>query len=132
MPERLSDIFQIDASLLSENNVFNGFLSIDSKFYINPRLLEKTSAEELKSSHQKITNYFDTILDDVSEYIRYPSPRGYESICNRLTFSEIPLAGLGYSTNHNAGKGIGTKLASNLSETVIEIGRLGILRSSNL
>jgi hypothetical protein len=45
----------------------------------------------------------------------------------RALFAETPLAGLGYSINHNGGKGIGNKLASNLTETIIEIVRLGII-----
>jgi hypothetical protein len=125
MPKRVSDVFQVDAESLRSHNVFNGFIEIDSKFYVEPRLLAKTSACELKNSYDKVTSYFDGVLEDVLNFIR--SRRGFEAIVEKLIFSEIPLAGLGYSINHNGGKGIGVQLANSLSETIVEIGQLGIL-----
>lgn len=124
MPKRVSDVFQVDPELLSHHNVFNGFIEIDSEFYIDPRPLEKTSACELKHSYEKVTNYFDDVLTDVRNFII--SQRGLEKIVKKLRFSEVPLTGLGYSINHNGGKGIGVKLAKYLSETIVEIGTIGI------
>ncbi|WP_127087848.1 hypothetical protein, partial [Dulcicalothrix desertica] len=125
MPKRVSDVFEVDAVELRKHNVFNGFIEIDSKFYVDPRLLEKTSVDELKNSYEKVTSYFDDVLEDVLNVIEGKGK--FEAIVEKLTFSEIPLAGLGYSINHNGGKGIGAKLANNLSLTVVELVRQGIL-----
>lgn len=125
MPKRISDVFQIDAVVLNDNNIFNGFIEIDSPFYIDPRLLEKTSVPEFKRSSNKITNYFNNVLEHTVNFIE--GHGSFETISKKLAFSEIPLAGLGYSINHAGGKGIGSQLANNLSETVVELGRVGIL-----
>lgn len=63
MPKRVSDIFQIDPVKLKNNNIFNGFIDIDSKFYVDPRLLEKTSINELQNSYEKFTSYFEHVLE---------------------------------------------------------------------
>lgn len=125
MPKRVSDVFQIDAGILNDNNIFNGLIEIDSPFYIDPRLLEKTSVPELQESYNKITNYFDNVLKQVVNFIE--GHGSFETIIKKLVFSEIPLAGLGYSIHHAGGKGIGNQLANNLSETVVELGKVGIL-----
>lgn len=125
MPKRVSDVFQVDAVALKEHNVFNGFIEIDSKFYVDPRLLEKTSVYELKNSYKKVTNYFDDVLENVLKFIEYQN--NFEAIVEKLIFSEIPLAGLGYSIGHTAGKGLGVKLAKSLCINVVEFVKLGIV-----
>lgn len=125
MPKRISDVFQVDAKELSNHNVFNGFIDIDSTFYVDPRLLSKTSINELQKSYNKFTNYFNDVLKFALFYIE---KRGsFETIVKKLMFPEIPLVGLGYSINNNKGKGIGKKLATNLATTVIEFVKQGIL-----
>lgn len=142
MPQRISDLFDIDATLLRQNNVFNGFIEIDSKLHIDPRLLSKSSAPEFKESYGKFIRYFDSVLDKISEFIELSSKKApkYSSdfdqqisqqivmhqIVEDLTFSEIPLSGLGYSVNHTKGKGIGNKLATDLAKTAIALVEAGI------
>lgn len=47
MPKRLSDVFQIDAEILSDYNIFNGFIEIDSKFYVDPSVKKKDIVKKL-------------------------------------------------------------------------------------
>ena len=131
MPQRISDIFQISPKLLKEHNVYNGFVDIDSELYVDPRLLPHTSVEELKGTDQTVLNFFDTVLRNILEFLEYQNEceertLKKDEIIESLKFPEIPLTGLGYSINHNSGRGIGVILATNLSTTVIDIVRKGI------
>ncbi|MBD2683085.1 MULTISPECIES: hypothetical protein [Nostoc] len=125
MPKKISDIFQINPQILIDHNVFNGVINIDSPFYVDPRLLEKTTVPELQQSYKKFTNHFDDVLKSVLNFIE--GRENFETITNKLIFSEIPVAGLGYSINHAGGKGIGSQLSNNLSKTVVELAKLGII-----
>lgn len=102
MPKRISDVFHVDASALRAHNVFNGFIEIDSKFYVDPRLLVKTSACELENSYEKFTNYFNDVLNDVLQVLE--SHEDIQTVIDKLRFSEIPLTGLGYSVNHTVSR----------------------------
>lgn len=132
MPQRISDIFQISPTLLREHNVFNGFIEIDSELYVDPRLLAQTTADELRDTDKTLLNYFSDVLEKILEFLEYPNECKEKNlkkseIIESLKFHEIPLTGLGYSLNHNSGKGIGDILATNLSSTVIEIVKKGII-----
>lgn len=131
MPQRISDIFQISPTLLREYNVYNGFVDIDSELYVDPRLLPHTSVKELQGTDQTVLNYFDNVLKNILKFLEYQDDCEEKTlkkaeIIENLKFPEIPLTGLGYSINHNSGKGIGPKLATNLSTTVIDIVKKGI------
>jgi len=133
MPQRLSDIFDVSPILLSEHNVFNGFIELDSQLYLDPRLLSQTSVDELSNIDETVLNYFDEVLGNILIFIEHQN-NGEENaqnecksnIIKKLKFPEIPITGLGYSINHNLGKGIGVGFATNLSSTIIEIVKKGI------
>lgn len=133
MPQRLSDIFDVSPILLSEHNVFNGFIELDSQLYLDPRLLSQTSVNELNNIDETVLNYFNEVLENILTFIEYQK-NGEQSaqnecknnIIKKLKFPEIPIIGLGYSINHNSGKGIGAGLATSLSSTIIEIVKKGI------
>ena len=59
MPQRISDVFLRDSTVLKEHKVFNGFIDKESKLYIDPRLLSKTSVSELQNTDDKVMNYFE-------------------------------------------------------------------------
>ena len=131
MPQRISDIFQISPTLLRDYNVYNGFVNIDSELYVDPRLLPDTSVKELKGTDKTVLNYFDKVLKNILQFLEYQDDCEQKTlkeaeIIENLKFPEIPLTGLGYSINHNSGKGIGIILATNLSKTVIDIVEKGI------
>jgi len=87
MPKRISDLFQVDPTKLKDNNVFNGFVDIDSKLYVDPRLLEKTSAPELVDSYEKFTDYFDDVFKDIENFIK--GKKSFENAANILVRDTI-------------------------------------------
>lgn len=147
MPQRISDVFQVDSMILREHNVFNGFIDNDSKLYIDPRLLSKTSVIELKDAEEKVMNYFENRIKEIEiiveiekelkelkikespeNYIYRPSQtylrleKEYKEVIievrNKLMFPETPLAGLGYSNKGSKGKGIAKGIAGGLLDTI--------------
>ncbi|MEG4116510.1 hypothetical protein QUA43_03320 [Microcoleus sp. N9_B4] len=156
MPQRISDVFQVDSIILREHNVFNGFIDNDSKLYIDPRLLSKTSVIELKNADEKVMNYFENRIKEIqviievkkelkelkakesSENFFYrPSPKylrlqeEYKEIRvevrDKLIFSETPLAGLGYSNKGSGGKGIGWSIAWDLLDNITSFVEVGLV-----
>jgi len=155
MPQRISDVFQVDPTVLKQHNVFNGFINNDSKLYIDPRLLSKTSVIELKNSDKKVMNYFENRIKEILILIEmekelkelkfkdrcenyfHRSPPLYlklESEYNKarievrdnLMFPETPLAGLGYSNKGSKGKGIGWGIAWGLLDSIKSFVEVGI------
>ncbi|MFB8789771.1 MAG: hypothetical protein U7123_13160 [Potamolinea sp.] len=140
MPKRVSDVLRVSSEALREHNVFDGFIGIDSKFYVDPRLLEKISVPEFQGAYDKFKKYFEEVLDDVfslKKINKYKENKLFynsselrklelHTLSQKLTFSEVPLAGLGYSINHTGGKGIGSQLALNLARTTLELVDAGI------
>lgn len=52
MPKRISEIFGISEDDLKKEGVFNGFIDLDSKFYVDPHLLENTKVlEQIGRAH---------------------------------------------------------------------------------
>ena len=62
MAQRISDVLKINPKLLEKEGAFNGFVDIDSKFYIDPRLLEVATTPELNNSRQIFENYFKKVF----------------------------------------------------------------------
>ncbi|MBA3922777.1 MAG: hypothetical protein H0X31_14205 [Nostocaceae cyanobacterium] len=125
MPDRVNDVFKINASILKTSGIFNGFIAIDSPFYVDPRLLEKTTVPELKNSYKKFLSYFEALLEDIEQFLE--GKGSFEAISRKLLFSEIPLAGLGYAINNTGGKGIGVQLSASLAKTAVELAKAGII-----
>lgn len=133
MPQRVSDIFQISPAVLRNNNVYNGFIKIDSLFFVDPRLLKRTKAEELQNSYKKVENYFKDVLKLIKIYLNYQNKGDeqkakniYLEIIQKLKFPETALTGLGYSINKNDGKGIGDKSATKLCDNAVKLVEIGI------
>ena len=156
MPQRISDVFQVDSKVLRQHNVFNGFIDNDSKLYIDPRLLSKTSVIELKDTEEKVMNYFENRIKEIKiiveiekqlnelkikesseNYIYRPSQtylrleKEYKEVTievrNKLMFPETPLAGLGYSYKGSKGKGIAKVIAGGLLDTIKSFVEVGMV-----
>ncbi len=65
MPKRVSDVLRVPSEALREHNVFDGFIGVDSKFYVDPRLLEKISVPEFQGAYDKFKKYFEEVLYEV-------------------------------------------------------------------
>lgn len=125
MPNKISQILGVSEKDLSKHGVFDGFVDFDSLFYIDPHLLESSSAPEIKQAYFDFKKHFE----DVIHLLCASKRKGdifYLQAVRRLTFKEIPLLALGYGGNNTGGKGVGEKLAKQIIDTASEIVTAGI------
>jgi hypothetical protein len=125
MPQRLSTILNFSAKLFDKKGVFNAFVDIDSKLYIDPSLLEKAKIKEFKDSYIKFKSYFAEVLKIVDNS-KNRNDRFWREAHMRLQFKEFKCVALGYSVGNKSGNAIGPKLAANLLDTSHEIIKAGI------
>ena len=62
MPKRITDSLKIDKKKFDKLGGFDALLDIDSKFFIEPRLLLSIQNEEFKSAAQKIKSTFKKVI----------------------------------------------------------------------
>ncbi|MGV8137041.1 MAG: hypothetical protein AB2L20_17655 [Mangrovibacterium sp.] len=125
MPQRLSTILSVSGKLLDKKGVFNAFVDIDSKLYIDPSLLEKPKTKEFKASYARFRSYFSDVLTLI-DHSQNLNDRFSREALNRLQFKEFKYVALGYSIGNKSGNAIGLELASKLLETSHQIVKAGI------
>lgn len=122
MPTKISDALGVSSDDLRKQGVFDGFIDVDSKFYVDPRLLEKTKTDELEGAYSKFQSYFSNIFDEIYKLIenKQSEQKIIAYLTEKLKFQENSLVGLGYSANHTEGKGIGTELGARLAHNALK------------
>lgn len=125
MPQRLSSILKVSAKQLDKKGVFNAFVDIDSKLYIDPSLLHKPKIKEFKNSYAKFKTYFSEVLKLIDNS-QTKNDRFWREALKRLQFKEFKYVALGYSVGNKSGNAIGPEIASNLLDTSHQIIKAGI------
>jgi hypothetical protein len=125
MPIRISEALNIKPKQLEKHGVFNGFIDIDSQFYIDPRLLELITIPQLSNSHTTFRNYFNEVIK-ILDSIERRGDRSWREAYKRLIFREPKYILLGYSQSGNPGSGIGPGIARGLIDTAHHIVKAGI------
>ena len=125
MAKRLSQYFSVPAEELHKRGVFNGFLGIDSKLFIDPNLLKVAKAPEFAQARADLDSYFN----DVIKLLGASKATGdlpWREAEKRLVFREQSGVALGYSNAGGYGSGIGPELGAQLVQRGSEIVALGI------
>ena len=116
MPQRLSTILKVPGKLLDSKGVFNAFVDIDSKLYIDPSPLNKPKIKEFENSYSKFKTYFSEILTLI-DHSQNQNDRFSREAFIKLQFKEFKYVALGYSIGNKSGNAIGPKIAINLLNT---------------
>jgi len=103
MPKRISEIFGVAEEDLKKEGVFNGFIDLDSKFYVDPHLLGSTKVPELENSYLSFKTHFTKIVH-LLETTKHSSDRFFREAHKKLIFPELPFVSLGYSTEGTSGR----------------------------
>jgi hypothetical protein len=61
MPKKINEIFGVSEDDLTKEGVFNGFIDLDSVFYVDPHLLQNTKIPELENSYLHFKKHFSKI-----------------------------------------------------------------------
>jgi len=125
VPKQINEVLGVSEGELAEVGVFNGFVDIDSRLYVDPRLLRSSEAPELKGSYNHFTKYYDDIFT-LLRSSKTQEDAMWRQARKLLTIKEKPIMALGYSIDGIEGSAIGPKLAENLTNTANEIIKAGI------
>ena len=125
MATRISELLNITHDDLLNEDAFDGFVEIDSQFYIDPSLLESVKVPELKNSYGKIQKYFENVITLLAASEK-PNDIFRRKSIKLLKFKEINEIGLGYAKSSTYGNAIGLRLASNIVDTAYQIVSAGI------
>jgi hypothetical protein len=102
MPRRINEIFGVAEEDLTREGVFNGFIDIDSKFYVDPHLLGNTKVPELENSYLSFKTHFTKIVH-LLEATKHSGDSFFRAAHKKLIFPELPFVSLGYSTEGTSG-----------------------------
>lgn len=126
MPKRIHEVFGVSEEVLEQEGVFNGFIDVDARFYVDPSLLASAKIFEFRNSVQRFRDHFCkviTILNQAQEATR--EDLFFRKAAKELEFPELQFISLGSSTEGSPGKGIGPILAGRLADTAWQILRAG-------
>jgi len=107
---RISEVIGVPEEQLKEAGVFNGFVDIDSRLYVDPRLLRYSEAPELKASYGRLNRHFKKVFT-LLKNSKVKNDAMWRQATRLLTFREKPVMALGYSVNGTGGSAIGETLA---------------------
>ncbi|HEX4956152.1 MAG TPA: hypothetical protein VF017_22415 [Thermoanaerobaculia bacterium] len=125
MARRIHTVLGISAGELAAFGVYNGFVDIDSKLYVDPHLLRRAQTPELQGAHEEYCSHFEGVLALLKES-RSEQDALFRGAVMRLRFREQPLVALGYAQGDTQGSGIGDRLARRLASTAKQIVDAGI------
>ena len=101
---RFSEHFNLASKDLRSRGVFDPILDRDSTLSINPKLLDKTKAPELKGAHEDVLSHFDDIIRLLAEASGKQSVL-WRSAYKLMDFPEFKGAALGFSARKGDGRG---------------------------
>ncbi len=122
---KLSDHFNVDSDKFDELGVFNAFVDIDTRLFVDPHLLKITDIAEFKDSHLKLEKYFSDIIRLLllsNTMLDLP----WKEAWRRLMFRELKGVSIGLGKSTGDGSGIGSKLAKKLTKHAKELIDLGV------
>ncbi len=125
MVRRYSAAFGSSAKAFDDAGVFNGFIEVDTKLYIDPHLLVRSSSREMNRANTVFKKYFSDVIKILRQSTN-DSDVLWRQAVKKLTFQEIPQLSLGYSAGSVRGSAIGPKLAASIAKTAREIVISGI------
>lgn len=108
MPKRITDSLKIDKKKFDKLGGFDALLDIDSKFFIEPRLLLSIQNEEFKSAAQKIKSTFKKVITHLGKSKR-TDDNNWIRAKELFSFHEPVGIGIGYSKNSTSGRGLSGK-----------------------
>lgn len=115
----LSNYHGFDPQVFDATGALDPILGIDTRLFIDPRLLETTKAPELSESSGKMSTHFCNVLT-VVEKIKTKGDVFWRTADKQLRFPEVKGLSIGYGAGVN-GRGMGPKTRTKLLETIREI-----------
>jgi hypothetical protein len=125
MISSFSDYFKVDPVALENAGALDPILGIDTRLFIDPRLLPLASTPELEGSAERVKDHFLTAVKLVAA-ITESDDVFWRKADKMLTFPEVRGLCIGYSAGSTAGRGMGSQKRARLLETTRRIIRAGV------
>ncbi|WP_139140316.1 hypothetical protein [Variovorax boronicumulans] len=120
-----SDHFQVDAGAIEAAGALDPILGIDTRLFLDPRLLHSTETPELAGSSEKVRAHFEAVLKLVLRTQKNDDVF-WRRADRMLTFPEVRGLCIGYSSGSTAGRGMGPQKRARLLETTMRIVQAGV------
>lgn len=120
MPISFTDKFKIQKNLLKASSTFDPIIDLDTKFFIDPALIELCKESEFLNARKKISDFFSSIILLIKN-CKVKGDIFWEKAYKMLSFKEITGTCLGYSNESTDGNAIGRKLREDIIFTIKKI-----------
>ncbi|MFZ2707352.1 MAG: hypothetical protein WAY88_04450, partial [Minisyncoccia bacterium] len=118
----LSEYLHIERKALEALGVFDVVLGVDTKVFIDPKLLVKSKVPELKDARKKVLQYFAVLFKLLK---RSSIPRVFDEAVARLAVRELRSLSIGYGGT-DRGQAISKKLATKILLSMSDVMVLGL------
>lgn len=125
MVRRFSNALGSTPQAFEDAGVFDGFIEVDTKLYVDPHLLSFSTTPEIQEAAIYFRKYFGDLIHIIKP-AKTSDTVFWRQAVRKLTFREIPQLSLGYSVGNTRGSAIGPKLAASITKTAFEIINAGI------
>jgi hypothetical protein len=120
----LSKQLNLSRKQLEDVGVFDSTLGIDTKLFIDPKLLVKSDIPEFTRSHEKIIAYFRDLLRWHRQSLK--SPRLKKRVLTMLAVPEPQGLSIGYGNKTDRGTAIPRTLAVAILQSASELLAIGV------
>lgn len=124
-PLQFSHYFRISEKQLNRLGVLDPTLNVDTKLFIDPLLLGKSSHLEMRKAKKTYENFFKKIIKLLAAS-KKEDDVAWRAAYKQLLFGEIKGTCLGYGASSIRGSGFGKQLTRRVANTAKEIVDLGI------
>lgn len=121
----ICDLIEIDSNRFRKSGAFNLVLGADTRLFVDPFLLPKTTAPELNKCRPVILERFSKVLK-LLRVSKSKSDRTWKQAAKFLHFPEPKGFNLGYGGKGSSGSGMGKVLTEQILTTAAEIVSKGI------
>lgn len=120
MPISFTDHFEIDKKDFEDTEAFDVILDMDSRFFIDPVLLDLCSVSEFNNARAKAEKFFSGIIILIDSS-KKKGDRFWKRADKLLTFKEISGTCFGYSKNGTSGNAIGPVYRNMILDSLHEL-----------
>jgi hypothetical protein len=121
-PVYFSDYFKVDKAKLDKLGVFDPILNYDTKVFVEPLLLEKSSNQIIRDSFTTYQKFFSNLLLLLQKAEQANSlDRCWRTAKKMVNFPEYNYTCIGYSSYSTDGRGSGTEFNDKILQSAKEI-----------
>lgn len=119
-PVLFSDHFKIDKERLKELGIFNPILNFDTKLFVDPVLLKRSSNPIIQNSIETFRKFFADLLL-ILQSSKSKEDKLWREAKRRVHFPEYNFTCIGYGFNSTRGSGAGDELNDQILNSAQEI-----------